>query len=108
MDSLQTESRLRHMERFFQERGQYGASELMRPTGPESVCPETRERQRMENDLYIVTRQLKRKPLSLKDMKDFQAWKLNLMEAWAAMCLPIASNKQVRHRCKGYGCRPTP
>ena len=44
----------------------------------------------MENDLYIVTRRLKRKPLSLKDMKDFQAWKLDLMEAWAAMCLPIA------------------
>ena len=56
LDSLQTESRLRHMERFFQERGQYGASELMRPAGPGSVCPETRERQRMENDLYIVTR----------------------------------------------------
>ena len=78
MDSLQTESRLRHMERFFQERGQYGASELMRPAGPGSVCPETRERQLMENDLYIVTRRLKRKLLSLGDM-----------EAWAAMCLPI-------------------
>ena len=23
-------------------------------------------------------------------MKDFQAWKLDLMEAWAAMSLPIA------------------
>ena len=78
------------MERFFQERGQYGASELMRPAGPESMCPETRERQQLENDLYIVTRQLKRGPLNIKDMKDFQAWKLDLMEAWAAMCLPIA------------------
>ena len=78
------------MERFFQERGQYGASELMRPAGPGSVCPETRERQQMENDLYIVTRRLKRKPLSLGDMRDFQAWKMDLMEAWAAMCLPIA------------------
>ena len=33
---------------------------------------------------------MKRKPLNLKDIKDFQAWKLDLMEAWAAMCLPIA------------------
>ena len=37
-----------------------------------------------------MTRQLKRKLLNLKDIKDFQAWKLDLMEAWAAMCLPIA------------------
>ena len=44
----------------------------------------------MENYLYIVTRRLKRRPLNLKDMKDFQAWKLDLMEAWAAMSLPIA------------------
>ena len=44
----------------------------------------------MESDLYIVTRQLKREPLSIKNMKDFQVWKLDLMEAWAAMYLPIA------------------
>ena len=62
----------------------------MRSAGPESVCPETGERQRIENDLYVVTRQLKTKPLNLKDIKGFQAWKLDLMEAWVAMCLPIA------------------
>ena len=54
------------------------------------MCPETREKQQLESDLYIVTRRLKREPLSIKDMKDFQAWKLDLMEAWAAMYLPIA------------------
>ena len=37
-----------------------------------------------------MTRQLKREPLSIKNMKDFQVWKLDLMEAWAAMYLPIA------------------
>ena len=44
----------------------------------------------MESDLYIVTRRLKRKPLSIENMGDFQSWKLDLMEAWAAMYLPIA------------------
>ena len=36
-----------------------------------------------------MTRGLKRKPLSIGDMKDFKAWKLDLMEAWVAMHLPI-------------------
>ena len=40
--------------------------------------------------MYIVTRRLKRKPLSITNMGDFQAWKLDIMEAWAAMYLPIA------------------
>ena len=53
------------------------------------MCPERRERQWLESDLYIVTRRVKREPLSIKDMKDFKAWKLDLMEAWAAMYLPI-------------------
>ena len=44
----------------------------------------------MESDLYIVTRRLKRKLLSLENRKDFQLWKSDLMEAWAAMYLPIA------------------
>ena len=43
----------------------------------------------MESDLYIVTRWLKREPHSIGDMKDFKAWKLDLMEAWAVMHLPI-------------------
>ena len=43
----------------------------------------------MESDLYIVTRWLKRKPLSIGNMKAFKAWKLDLMEAWAVMHLPI-------------------
>ena len=37
-----------------------------------------------------MTRRLKREPLNIENMKDFQAWKLDLMEAWAAMYLPIA------------------
>ena len=41
LNSVQKESRLQHMERLFQERGQFGSSEHMRPTGPESMCPET-------------------------------------------------------------------
>ena len=53
------------------------------------MCPERREKQRLESDLYIVTRRLKRKPLSIGDIKDFKAWKQDLMEAWAAMGLPI-------------------
>ena len=36
-----------------------------------------------------MTRWLKRKPLSIGDIKDFKAWKQDLMEAWAAMGLPI-------------------
>ena len=43
----------------------------------------------MESDLYIVTRRLKREPLSIENMKDFQSWKLDLMEAWAAMYLTV-------------------
>ena len=39
--------------------------------------------------MYIVTRRLKRKPLSITNMGDFQLWKLDLIEAWAAMYLPI-------------------
>ena len=77
------------MEEFFQERGQYGAPEHMRPACPESMCPEGREKQRLESNLYIVTRQLKRKPLSIGDIKDFKAWKQDLMEACAAIGLPI-------------------
>ena len=55
----------------------------------ESMCPERREKQQLESDLYIMTRRLKRKPLSIGDIKDFKAWKQDLMEAWAAMGLPI-------------------
>ena len=90
MDSVQRESRLRHMETFFQEREQYGTVERMKPACPESMCPERQEKQRLESDLYSVTRRLKREPLNIENMKDFQAWKLDLMEAWAAMYLPIA------------------
>ena len=54
------------------------------------MCPERREKQRLESDLYSVTRRLKREPLNIENMKDFQAWKFDLMEAWAAMYLPIA------------------
>ena len=36
-----------------------------------------------------MTRRLKREPLSIGDIKDFKAWKQDLMEAWAAMYLPI-------------------
>ena len=53
------------------------------------VSRETRKK-RLESDLYIVTRRLKRKPLSITNMGDFQAWKLDIMGAWAAMYLPIA------------------
>ena len=53
------------------------------------MCPERQEKQRLESDLYIMTRQLKKEPLSIKDMKDFKAWKVDLMEALAAMYLPI-------------------
>ena len=34
----------------------------------------------------IATR---RKLLSIENIKDFQSWNLDLMEAWAAMYLPI-------------------
>ena len=78
------------MEAFFQERRQYGTSERMKPACPEGMCPEKREKQRLESNLYIVTRRLKRKPLSITNMGDFQTWKLDIMEAWAAMYLPIA------------------
>ena len=57
------------------------------------MCPEKREKQRVESDLYIVTRRLKRKLLSLENRKDFQLWKSDLMEAWAAMYLPIADHQ---------------
>ena len=77
------------MEEFFQERGQYGAPERMRPACPESMCPDGREKQRLESDLYIVTRRLKRKPLSIGDIKDFKAWKQGLIKAWVAMYLPV-------------------
>ena len=53
------------------------------------MCPERREKQRLESDLYIMTRRLKREPLSIGNMKDFKAWKLDLMEAWVAMYLPV-------------------
>ena len=36
-----------------------------------------------------MARRLKREPLSIGDIKDFKAWKQDLMEAWAAMYLPI-------------------
>ena len=78
------------METFFQEREQYGTIERMKPACPESMCPERREKQRLESDLYSVTRRLKREPLNIENMKDFQAWKLDLIEAWAAIYLPIA------------------
>ena len=61
----------------------------MKPACPENMCPEKREKQQLKSDLYIVTRRLKREPLSIENMKDFQSWKLDLMEAWAAMYLPI-------------------
>ena len=77
------------MEEFFWERGHYGTLEHMRPAFPESMCRERREKQQLESDLYIVTKQLKREPLSIGDIKDFKAWKQDLMEAWAAMYLPI-------------------
>ena len=53
------------------------------------MCPEGQEKQQLESNLYIMTRRLKRKPLSIGDIKDFKAWKQDLMEAWAAMGLPI-------------------
>ena len=53
------------------------------------MCPERQEKQRLESDLYIVTRRLKREPLSIGDIKDFKAWKQDLIEAWAAIYLPI-------------------
>ena len=37
-----------------------------------------------------MTRWLKKKPLSIEGIKDFQSWKLDIMEGWAAMYLPIA------------------
>ena len=40
--------------------------------------------------MYILTRRLKRQPLSITNMGDFQLWKLDLLEAWAAMYLPMA------------------
>ena len=57
----------------------------MKPAG---LTGEEQEKQKLESDLYIVTRQLKREPLGLQTMKDFQLWKLDLMEAWAATYLP--------------------
>ena len=78
------------MEAFFQERRLYGASERVKPTYPEGMCLEKREKQRLEGDLYILTRRLKRQPLSITNMGDFQLWKLDLLEAWAAMYLPMA------------------
>ena len=90
LEKVQRESKLRHMEVFFQERRQYGTSEWMKPACPEGMCPEKQEKQRLESDLYIVTRRLERKPLSITNMGDFQVWKLDIKEAWAAMYLPIA------------------
>ena len=90
LERVQKESKLRHMEAFFQERRLYGASERVKPACPEGMCPEKREKQRLEGDLYILTRRLKRQLLSIKNMGDFQLWKLDLLEAWAAMYLPMA------------------
>ena len=44
----------------------------------------------MESDLYSMTRRLKRGPLNVENMKNFQAWKLDIMEAWAKTYLPVA------------------
>ena len=60
MERVQRESKLRHMEVFFQERRQYGTPEQMKPAYPEGMCPEKQEKQRVESDLYIVTRRFKR------------------------------------------------
>ena len=97
LERVQRESKLRHMEVFFQERRQYGTPKRMKPAYPEGMCPEKREKQRVESDLYVVTRRLKRKLLSLENMKDFQLWKSDLMEAWAAMYLPIEDYQSVNH-----------
>ena len=53
------------------------------------MSPEGRERQRLASDLYIVMRRLKKGPLSIGDIKDFRAWKQDLLEAWATMYLPV-------------------
>ena len=45
LDIVQRESRLQHIEVFFQERGQYGTSERMRPACPDSICSERQEKQ---------------------------------------------------------------
>ena len=37
-----------------------------------------------------MTRRLKNGPLNVENMKNFQAWKLDIMEAWAVTYLPIA------------------
>ena len=53
------------------------------------MSPEGQERQRLATDLYIMTRRLKRGPLSIGDIKDFRAWKQDLQEAWVAMYLAV-------------------
>ena len=85
LDRIQREMRLKHLEAFFQEREQYGALESMKPACQTSKA---REEQRLNSDLYTMTRSLKREPLRLGDMKEFQLWKLDILDAWAAMCLP--------------------
>ena len=40
LERVQRELKLRHMEVFFQERGQYGTPEWMKPAYPEGMCPE--------------------------------------------------------------------
>ena len=45
------------------------------------MSPEGRERQRLTTDLYIVTGWLKRGPISIGEIKDFRAWKQDLLEA---------------------------
>ena len=90
LEKVLKESKLWHMETFFRERSLYRASERVKPACPGGMCPEEREKQWLEGNLYILTRRLKRQLLSITNTGDFQLWKLDLLEAWAAMYLPMA------------------
>ena len=93
LEKVLKESKLRYMETFFRKRSLYGASERVKPACLEGLCLETREKQQLEGDLYILTRRLKKPPLSVTNTGEFQLWKLDLLEAWAAMYLPMAQHQ---------------
>ena len=93
LEKVLKESKLRHIETFFRKRSLYGALERVKPACSEGLCLETQEKQRLEGDLYILTRRLKKPLLSVTNTGEFQLWKSDLLEAWAAMYLPMAQHQ---------------
>ena len=90
MDRIRKEGELRHFEAFFQEWEKYGALEHMKP-----VCSteEEQRRQKLNSDLYTMTRSLKREPLRMENIRDFQLWRRDILDAWEAMCLSMEHYK---------------